>query len=262
MSGSGPLSGKGIVITRPREQAQAFAAAVRDAGGNPLVFPTIEIEDLPDLRPVLALIDRLHEFDLAIFISPNAVRKAMNLVRARLGDAPWPARVRVAAVGRGSRRELERQGLREVIAPEAHADSEALLALPALADVACRRVVIFRGEGGREVLGDALLARGARLEYAECYRRAKPSADLGPLLAAWARGQVHAVTVTSSEGLANFYEMLGGLGRQWLRTTPVFVSHPRIADDARGRGLAEVIVAGPGEAELIERLVAYFREAK
>lgn len=262
MSGSGPLSGKGIVITRPREQAQAFAAAIRDAGGNPLVFPTIEIEDLPDLRPVLALIDRLHEFDLAIFISPNAVRKAMNLVRARLGDAPWPARVRVAAVGRGSRRELERQGLREVIAPEAHADSEALLALPALADVACRRVVIFRGEGGREALGDALLARGARLEYAECYRRAKPSADLGPLLAAWARGQVHAVTVTSSEGLANFYEMLGGLGRQWLRTTPVFVSHPRIADDARGRGLAEVIVAGPGEAELIERLVAYFREAK
>ena len=258
----GVLSGKGIVVTRPREQVKGLAAMIEAQGGNPFVFPTMEIEDLPDVRPVLALIERLQEFDLAIFISPNAVRKAMNLVRARLDDARWPGHLRIAALGRGSRRELERLGFGDVIAPEAHADSEALLALPELGEVAGRRVVIFRGEGGRELLGDALSARGARVEYAECYRRAKPAADAGPLLAAWARGAVHAVTVSSSEGLANFYEMLGGLGRHWLRTTPLFVPHARIADEARRRGLGEVIVTGPGDAEMVEGLVAYFRGTK
>lgn len=258
----GPLSGKGIVVTRPREQARNLAAMIETRGGSAIVFPTMEIEDLADLRPVLELIERLQGFDLAIFISPNAVRKAMNLVRARLGESTWPSRVGVAAVGRGSRRELERLGFRDVIAPEAHADSEALLELPEMNDVAGKHIVIFRGEGGRELLGDALVARGASVEYAECYRRAKPAADAGPLLAAWARGAVHAVTVSSSEGLANFYEMLGGLGRQWLRTTPLFVPHPRIADEAKRRGLGEVIVTGPGDDEMLDGLVAYFRGKK
>jgi len=256
------LTGRGIVVTRPREQAEGLARLIAAAGGEPLVFPAIEIEDLADLRPILVVIDRLDEFDLAIFISPNAVHKALNLVHARRGERGWPPRLRVAAVGRGSRRELERQGLQEVLAPAAHADSEALLALPELAQMAGRRVVVFRGEGGRELLGDALAARGARVEYAECYRRVRPRADSAPLLAAWARGGVHAVTVSSSEGLANLFEMLGKLGQQWLRTTPLFVPHDRVAEAARRLGVRSVIVAGPGDAELLEALVAYFGSAK
>jgi uroporphyrinogen-III synthase len=258
MSGT-PLAGRGIVITRPRAQAEALARMIEAEGGKPIVFPTLEIEDLADLRPFLGLIDRLDEFDLAIFISPNAVHKALNLIRARRGERPWPARLRVAAVGRGSRRELERAGFDAVIAPEAHADSEALLARPELADVQGLRVVIFRGEGGRELLGETLVARGARLEYAECYRRARPSADNASLLAAWARGEVHAVAVSSAEGLANFHEMLGKLGQQWLRGAPLFAPHARIAEEARRLGVREAIVAGPGDAELVQGLVAYFR---
>ncbi|MGH8738493.1 MAG: uroporphyrinogen-III synthase, partial [Burkholderiales bacterium] len=92
MSG-GPLAGRGILVTRPREQAQALAALIEAASGSTLVFPAIEIEDLPDLRPILGLIDRLDEFDLAIFISPSAVHKALNLVHARRAARPWPARL-------------------------------------------------------------------------------------------------------------------------------------------------------------------------
>ncbi len=261
MTGSA-LAGRGILVTRPRGQAQGLAQLIASAGGEPLVFPAIEIEDLADLRPILVFIDRLEAYDLAIFISPNAVHKALNLVRARRGERGWPLRLRVAAVGRGSRRELERQGLQEVLAPAAHADSEALLALPELAQMAGKRVVIFRGEGGRELLGDTLAARGAQVEYAECYRRVRPRADSAPLLAAWARGGVHAVTVSSSEGLANLFEMLGKLGQQWLRTTPLFVPHERVAEGARRLGVRSVIVAGPGDAELLEALVAYFGSPK
>ncbi len=260
--GETPLAGRGIVVTRPREQAQALASLIETAGGTPFVFPAIEIQDLPESRMVLELIAKLEQFDLAVFISPSAVHKAMNLIHARRGAAPWPPGLRVAAIGRGSRRELERHGISGVIAPAAHADSEALLALPQLSDMVGRRVVVFRGDGGRELLGDALKARGAQVEYAECYRRVRPRADSGPLLAAWARGAVHAVTVSSSEGLANLYDMLGKLGQQWLRTTPVFVPHPRVAEEAARLGVREAPLAGPGDTEMLASLVAYFRRAK
>jgi uroporphyrinogen-III synthase len=258
----GSLAGHGIVVTRPREHALGLAERIERAGGTALVFPAIEIEDLPDLRPILGLIDRLDEFDLAIFISPSAVHKALNLVRSRRGGRPWPSRLRAAAVGRGSRRELERQGFEHVVAPSAHADSEALLALPELTEVAGRRIIIFRGDGGRELLGDTLAARGAAVEYAECYRRARPRADSGPLLAAWARGGVDAVTVSSSEGLANLFDMLGKLGQQWLRTTPVFVPHSRVAAAAEQLGIGTAIVAGPGDSEVVDALVVYFAAQK
>jgi uroporphyrinogen-III synthase len=260
--GARPLAGRGIVVTRPREQADGLAQRIEQLGGTAFRLPAIEIEDLQDLGPILALIDRLDEFELAIFISPSAVSKAMNLIRMRRGERRWPERLRVAAIGRGSRRALEQLGFHDVIAPSAHADSEALLGLPELTAVAGRRVVIFRGDGGRELLGDTLRARGAEVSYAECYRRGRPRVDCAPLLAAWARGAVHAVTVSSGEGLGNLYDMLGKLGQQWLRTTPLFVPHERLLGSVRQLGIREVRVAGSADEDVVRALVAYFADAK
>jgi uroporphyrinogen-III synthase len=254
-TGIAPLAGRGILVTRPAGQAAALARLVSEAGGHAIAFPVIEIVEVEDLHPLLGLIDRLEQFDLAIFISPNAVDKAMNLVAARRA---WPQSLRVAAVGQGSARELRRRGLADVIAPQGRFDSEALLALPELAEVAGRRVVIFRGEGGRELLGDTLRARGAEITYAECYRRGRPDADTAALLRAWARGEVHAVTVTSSEGLHNLFDMLGKLGQQWLKQTPLFAPHPRIAQAARELGIVNVITTGPGDEGLFAGLRDYF----
>lgn len=252
------LKGRGIVVTRPRSRAHRLAALVEAEGGSALVFPTIEIESPGDPRPALALIDRLEEFELAVFVSPNAVEQAMRLVRLRRGGRPWPRRLRTAAIGRGSRRELERQGFEGVIAPQAGADSEALLALPELKQLSGKRVVIFRGEGGRELLGGTLAARGASVAVAQCYRRSRTRADRAPLLEALAHESLHALTASSSEGLVNLYEILDGPGRRRLRAIAHFVPHPRIAQTAAGLGAREVIVAGPGDAEMLAALVAYF----
>ena len=251
----GRLAGRTIVITRPAAQAQAFAARIAAEGATPLVFPAIEIVDTPDATALAAAIDRLDAFDLAIFISPNAVNRAMNLVRARRA---WPPGLRVAAIGRGSARELARYGFADVIVPERRFESEALLALPALADVAGWQVLIFRGDGGRELLGDTLEQRGARVAYAECYRRVKPDADAGDLLRRWVRGGIDAVTVTSSEGLRNLFDMVGNLGRQWLRRTPLFVPHERIAATAAELGAQRVILTGPADDGLLEGLARHF----
>ena len=257
---AGPLAGKRILVTRPREQAAGLAALIREAGGEAIRFPAVEIVDLADLADFHAIADRLEAFDLAIFISPTAVQRALDLLQVRRKGRPWPARLQVAAIGRGTARELERRRFPGVLAPAVEADSEALLALPALATVAGRRVVVFRGQGGRELLGDTLAARGARVEYAECYRRIRPAQEISA--PAWAQRALDAVTVSSSEGLANLDALLGAWRRNWLQESPLFVSHPRIAEEAERLGAREIVMAGPGDHEISLGLVAYFRDAK
>ncbi len=256
MAEPGPLSGRGILITRAAHQAQPLIDLVRAAGGEPIAFPALEIRDVADQGALNALIGRLDSFDLAVFISPNAVAKAMNLIQEARGGLP--ARLAVAAIGRGSARELKRHGIAEVLAPAGRFDSEALLELPALRALAGKFVVIFRGEGGRELLGDVLTQRGARVEYAECYRRARPQSATGDLLRRWSRGEIAAVTVTSAESLRNLYDMLGKLGCQWLKTTPLFAPHPHIADVARQLGVQTVVVTEQGDEGLVTGLAAWF----
>lgn len=249
------LAGRRIVVTRPAGQTAHMAELIRAAGGEPVLFPALEIFDAENLQPVIALIERLDTFNLAIFVSANAVSKALALVQARRA---WPSALRVATVGRGSERELRRAGFAAVIAPGERFDSEALLDQPELQDMQGKRVVIFRGEGGRDLLGDTLSARGAAVEYAECYRRGRPQADVAELLALAARHELDAVTVTSSEGLANLYDMLDQPGRQWLEQTPLFAPHQRIAASARALGVKTVVLTGPGDEGLVAGLAAFF----
>lgn len=249
------LAGRHVVVTRPAGQAAHFAEALVDAGAIPVLFPVLEIRALDDPAPLLEAALRLDGFDLAVFVSPNAIEKALAVILARRA---WPPGVRVAALGKSSERALAAHGIGGVISPPLRFDSEALLELPELIDVRGRRVVIFRGDGGREVLGDTLKARGAEVEYVTCYRRAQPALDPAPLLKLWEAGRLDAVTLTSSEGLRNFHAMVGHLGQAWLRKTPAFVPHARIAEQARAFGLANVIATAPGDDGLMAGLVQYF----
>lgn len=253
-----PLVGRGIVVTRPAQQSGPLAGRISAAGGEAILFPVLEIIDTPDLQPLIDVIARLDDYQLAVFISPNAVVRAMKQVKAR---RQWPVTMRVAAIGKGSVRELERFGVSGVLAPERHFDSEHLLELPELQAVAGQRVVIFRGDGGRELLGDTLAARGARVDYVECYRRARPAADAAPLLQAWAGNRLNAVTITSSEGMRNLFAMVGPSGQPLLQQTPLFAPHPRIAAVARELGCRNVIESAPGDDGLMDALLRHFGRA-
>jgi uroporphyrinogen-III synthase len=256
-----PLAGRRVLVTRPREQSGLLVSLVRKAGGAAILFPAIEIAGIPDPADFYRVTDRLEEFDLAIFISPTAVQKALELIVARGRNAPWPRDLRVAALGAGTTRTLERHDLAPVIAPRTgEADSEALLALPQLANVAGKAIVIFRGQGGRELLRDTLVARGARVQYAECYSRVRPAVPAGE--PEWAREALDAVTVSSSEGLANLDFLLRAWRRDWLQESPLFVPHARVAAEAARLGARETIVAGPGDDNCARALIAYFSAAK
>ena len=96
----------------------------------------------------------------------------------------FPPSLTAVAVGQGTRNALGHFGIDNVIVPSARFDSEALLELRELREVTGKRFVIFRGDSGRELLGETLLKRGATVTYVECYRRVKPEADTAPLLRA------------------------------------------------------------------------------
>lgn len=247
MAENRPLEGLKIVVTRPRDQSAKLAAGIEQAGGIAVLFPLLEIAAIEDGRALQEQVSRLAQFDLAIFISPNAVRFGMAAIREQ---AALPDSLRIATVGQGSAKALRELGVADVIAPAERFDSEGLLALPVLGDVAGWRVLIFRGDGGRELLGDTLKARGATVEYAACYQRSKPPQSSSRLLEI----MPDAITVTSSEALGNLWEMLDEDARMSLHGIPLFVPHVRIAELAAHQGWKRVLLAGSGDDGMLSAL--------
>ncbi len=250
-----PLAGLSIVVTRPREQAAELARRIEDLGGTSILFPLLEITPLADQRSLHAVVTRLHEFQLAIFISPNAARFGMQAI---LAAGKQPAPVRVASVGPGTSKVLHGLGVQDVLAPRDKFDSEALLALPELQLVQGWRVAIFRGESGRELLGDTLQARGAIVEYVACYQRGKPQQDAAPLLAQ----MPDAITASSSEALGYMAEMLGVAGMEKFVQLPLFVPHERIAQAATKLGWRNVIATAGADDGLLAGLVTWAEQQR
>ena len=253
---SAPLAGRSVLVTRPLAQAGELAALIVAAGGEAVLFPLLEINAAADLAPLAAAAGKLHEYTLAIFISPNAVDYS---VPALLERGPWPSRLTPVAVGQGTVRALVARGIHGTVAPTERFDSEALLALPELQTdrVAGRRLAIFRGDGGRELLAETLRERGAEVDCIPCYSRSAPAVGVEALLKRWHAGQLDALTVSSSEGLRYLVDMLDAEGRALLAKTPVFVPHARIAENAAALGLNHVILTGPADAGIIEGLCTY-----
>lgn len=242
-----PLAGLKVLVTRPRDQAQPLAQAIESMGGEPLPFPLLDIAPVQDQAALRQQLAHLASVDLLIFISPNAVGYGMAAI-ASVGGLP--SGVRVATVGQGSARALRAAGVASVIAPTERFDSEGLLALPELQQVAGSLVMIFRGDGGRELLGDTLKARGAAVEYLACYRRSKPQQTGAELLAL----RPDAITVTSSEALGYLRGMLDAPAQQALLDAPLFVPHPRIAALAETQGWRRVHLTGAGDDGLLAAL--------
>lgn len=249
---SGALRGARILVTRPARQAAGLAQQIAVLGGKPIIFPAIVI--LPPVdRSALERVQRdLARYDYAVFVSANAVEYGV-------GDpASWPANLVALAPGPGTASALAAVGVTNVRIPATTMDSEGLLELPELSEVTGKRVVVYRGGGGRDLLGETLVARGATVDYVDCYRRVKPHGDFSAMAAAWTAGEIDALTLTSSEGLDNLWQLFGDPARTKMAATPTFVPHDRIAELARSLGFGRVTVTAPTDAGLLASLLEYF----
>ena len=194
-----PLQNRKVLVTRPAQRAADLCHMIEQAGGIPLQFAAIEITEPADSSSREYAREHIAEFSLAIFISPTAVEKTIEYMQT------LPADLGLSAIGSRTARTLESRGFSLAIQPRGH-DTESLLALPQMQpeQIAGTGILIFKGEGGRELLGDSLQARGARVYYADMYRRSAPSSaeKLDQFLL-----DTDVITVSSNEGLQNLYDL-------------------------------------------------------
>jgi uroporphyrinogen-III synthase len=256
-----------VVITRPRQQAGPLAEAVAALGRTPLILPLLDIFPLDDPAPLRAALANLGDYALVAFVSPNAIDAAFACL------ASWPPQVTIAVVGESSRAALARHGVTDatarIVSPldPARSDSEHLIeALDGalgLASLRGRRVLVVRGDGGRELLPDALRAAGAAVETVAAYRRALPA--LSPALAAQLAGLLAGANdwiITSSEALRGLVDLAGRLGPAVdspisvadLQRQRLIVPHPRIAETARALGFTRLTLTGSGDERLLAAL--------
>jgi uroporphyrinogen-III synthase len=243
------LDGIGVLVTRPAHQAGPLCDRIAAAGGHPVRFPLLTIHDLSDTPAVASRLAHLANYQLAIFISPNAVQLGLTAI-ARHGGLP--AGLRLATVGRGSARALELTlGRRPDIVPRDRYDSEGLLALPAMQAVVGQRILILRGEGGRELLADTLRSRGAEVDYLELYRRACPPASVAEQ--DWL-AKTDIITITSSEALQNLVALTAEAERPQLLAKPLVVVSERTAALAQQLGFlhAPLVVPRAGDEALLQ----------
>ena len=246
-----------VVITRPLAQAGPLAARVAALGRTVEVLPLLEISPLPDQAPLHAALADLTPYTLVAFVSPNAVDAAFAHIPA------WPKGLRAAVVGEGSRAALLAHGLAEgdIVSPAdpALSDTEHLLQALDLAALRGKRVLIVRGESGRELMGDSFRAAGADVTLMPAYRRGVPRLDAA--LASRLRALLDSDNtwlITSSEalrGLVQLTEQLDGAASvAKLQQQRLIVPHSRIAETAASLGCRRVTLAASGDEGLLAAL--------
>lgn len=233
MNAPGELRGLRVLVTRPAGQAERLCRMIDAAGGEAFCLPAIDILEPVDSYHLESVVAALANYDLAVFISANAVTRGLDYITEH---GEWPTHVRIATVGVSSAEALVPYGLAADLVPEHNFSSEGLLALDDLQDMHGKRVVIFRGNGGRDYLRDALVERGAEVDYVEVYRRACPLVDPQEIMPYWQPGALDIITITSNETLQNLFDMAGVEGQPQLREIPLLVVGERQAALAQQLG--------------------------
>jgi uroporphyrinogen-III synthase len=255
-----PLLGRRVWITRPQSQSRSLFEQVRAGGGEALIIPAIEISKKQISEQEIRLLQGLVRGDILIFISVNAARfigMAVADPASRFRD------MTLLAVGSGTSKALMERGFSKVISPERGSGSEALLQLELLqeASVRGRKIIILRGAGGRELLRDTLLRRGAKVGIVELYYRTKPSLDVVEIKKIWRQSPPDVIVITSGEALKNLIEITPRQERAALFNTPLVVISDRVRELAISSGfnLAPRIAGNAGDNELMQAIISLFR---
>lgn len=244
------LSGITVLLTRPAAQSAALASAIMAQGGKVCELPLIEIEPVTDIEAcetIKSMILNLDHYYAAIFISTNAAKIGMDWI-----DKFWPqlpTGLSAYAVGPGTMQVLKEFDW-PVFMSDKGVTSEDLLALPGLRQVDGKKIALFRGVGGRELLAETLRARGASVDYLELYHRHTPDYSQD-VLADLIRDQHINVIVVSSAQILDV--LLHSLHQDIseLDTIPLIVPSERVRQRALDAGLNIVINAGGADESAV-----------
>jgi len=239
-----PLQGLDVLITRPSNQSGEWQTALEAGGAKTRLAPMLEIEPVEDKAGRQAIKDKILELDQyhsAIFVSQNAVTYACQWI-----DQYWPqlpVGINWLAVGGKTGELLQSEGF-DAKAADRAMNSETLLELNCLKSLNLQKILIFRGCGGRPLLGQVLQERGASVDYCEMYHRVLPQEAKHRLESLeWSRDSEPLLSAHSGESLKNLRDCLPAASAQHWLAIPVLVPGGRVAEQAREAGFTRVISA-------------------
>ncbi len=245
------LSTKTILITRPSGREVHLRNLIETQGGHVIHYPAFSIQPPPalDVEQLQRLSAQLQSFTMAIFISPTAVEQSLIYFPV------LPEHFSIVSIGSKTTEALEQQQIHVDIEAEDH-DTESLLNSPAfqMPNIQGQRILIFRGNGGRTLLGDTLTKRNAQVRYVETYRREIPS---HPPLTETQVSTLNAITISSNEGLDNLITLMED--PSLLINIPLVVPSARAVTLARQHGFRTIIAAENATDEaVLAALQRYF----
>ena len=200
-----PLHGRTVVVTRARAQASGLAATLRSLGATVVELPAIRIESKTDTDEVRATAKTIADYDLVCLTSPNGVNLLFDALTAAGRDTRALAGATVAAIGPGTARALAAHGIAADVIPERFV-AEALVEALASVEVEGKKVLVARAAEARDVLPDALRARGADVDVVALYETVREAPGEEATQAAQAADYV---TFTSSSTVKNLTDALG-----------------------------------------------------
>ncbi|MBV7317270.1 uroporphyrinogen-III synthase [Shewanella sp. NIFS-20-20] len=232
-----------VLLTRPLGRNQAMAEVLTSMGIEHQVTPLLAVAPTPVEQHLLTP-EQVLTAEVIIFVSTNAVIYGQQA----LGQ-PWPSDKQYFAVGNATWQALTAAGITGLQAPDDCQETEGLLALPELQQVAGKQIVIVRGNGGREDLGIILKQRGAQVNFWQVYQRICPAIDGTATAIAWKKFGIDTIVITSGAVLDNLITLVPKDLFPWLQACHIIVPSNRVKSQAIAKGMLRVTNAGGAHSQ-------------
>jgi uroporphyrinogen-III synthase len=257
MSHLNQLTACAILITRPEHQAEGLRQKIIQLGGLPILCPTIAITPPDNIHELSQIIQQLDHYDIAIFVSANAVWCSIKIIRKY-----WlslPKHLIIMAIGNATANVLKEANIIVHHIPKNHFTSEELLSLEPLQQIAYKKIVLFAGKDGRDLIQTTLTRRKATVTKAIAYQRICPD------MPANVQGFIQKKTLdyiisTSNEGLHNLIAMVDKARQARIIATPLVVVSERMALDAHALGFTAIMIAKNASDEAILATLIRWKE--
>ena len=230
-----PLLGLRVLITRPIHQAHNLIAQIQNFGGVAVHFPTLEIVPTKNIKKVELIIKKLNQYDFVIFISPNAVYHIAKSIH-RICTF-WPEKTKILATGPGTALALTQCNLPCHDYPKKDFSGSGLLNLTMLKNIAQKKILIIKGEGGRSYLARGLKAGGAQVDNLSAYRRQQPKINKSIRIPE--PKSIDIIICTSHSGLKNLVNLLYPYWKIILLKKQLLVISSRLKDGANKLGFVK-----------------------
>ena len=250
-----------ILVTRPANLAAGLSEKINAMGDIAELFPVIEIKKTPHQATLQAAIDTLDTQDIAIFVSQSAVQFGLPAIQSRWSTLP---KMLWVAIGSGTAHALQNLGIHDVLFPPAPPyESESLVAMPTFqsTQIHGKKISIFRGNGGRELLSETLRSRGALVQIIEVYQRCLPTLDIPIVekIKRWHHTPIHIIIATSADSLYNLVQLLGN-AMNGLTEIPLVVVGARMQKLAKELNFKNPIIATSADDASIINVLKTFKD--